>query len=109
VNPHALAVAFAVLGTTVAQLLLRAGSRHNHTLGALFNPVTLLGYLVLFCVTILMVYALHGVYMRTLVIWNSSTYVLIPVASSLLFGERLTGRKVVGATLIVLGILLYSM
>lgn len=105
---HELAVATAIIGTTASQLLLRIGARRVEGLWALLNPFSLAGYASLFAVTLLMVYALQGVLLSTLVILSSTTYILVPLASWVLLKEKATFRNFLGAGLIIVGIIVYA-
>jgi drug/metabolite transporter (DMT)-like permease len=106
---HALSVAAAIVLTGISQLLLRQGARRSNTaLRILFNPITILGYALFAGVVLLLIFAMQRIPLRTVIAWNSLTFVLTPFAGWLVLDERLTPRMAAGAMVIVLGVVVFS-
>ena len=101
------AVAFSVLG----QLLLKAGvqtlagyGRAEFLLGAARNRYVLLGLAAWAASTICWLYVLRVAPLSRAYVLTSLTYVLIPLASVYMFGERIRLLHGVGTVLIIIGV-----
>jgi drug/metabolite transporter (DMT)-like permease len=101
------AVVFSVIG----QLFLKAGAQHLAGLGRLeflvaaaLNLHVVSGLFALVASTLCWLYVLQVAPLSRAYLVSSLTYVLVPLASVRIFGERLRGLHVVGTALIVIGI-----
>lgn len=106
---HETALAAAILITPLSQVLLRLGAKNSTTpLGALLNFRTLFGYFSFTIVVLLATYSLQEIPLRTVTAWDSLGYVLTPLAAWLLLKDPLTRTTLVGAAIIMLGIVVFS-
>ena len=101
----------AVLFSATGQLFLKSGAQHVSRLeGAEFlfaaarDIRVLSGLLAWAASTICWLYVLRVAPLSTAYLLSSLTYVLIPLASVLIFGEQLRRLHAVGMVLIVLGV-----
>lgn len=106
---HVAALALGIVLTAVSQVLLRSGARNKATLvGSFLNLHTIVGYGLFLMVTMLNVYAMQVIPLKTVTAWISMTYVVTMVLSRWLLKEELNGRMLGGAGLIVAGIIVFS-
>lgn len=101
------AVAFSVVG----QLFLKSGaqtlaglSRHEFLLAAARDKHVLLGLIAWGASTICWLYVLRVTPLSRAYVLTSLTYVLIPLASVYVFGERIRLLHGVGTVLIIIGV-----
>ena len=101
------AVGFSAAG----QLLLKAGAAHlaglgrrDFLLGAARDPYVLAGIAALAVSTLCWLHVLRVAPLARAYGVSSLTYVIVPVASLLVFGERLRGVHVFGTVLILVGV-----
>ena len=106
-NAYEIAVGLAVILTVISQLFIRRAAQGSSGLLSIFGRYAILGYGLLLVVTLLMVYALQGIYLRTLIVWTSTTYILIPLSAGWFFKEKITLRGLAGSAFIIIGILVY--
>lgn len=107
---HATALALGVGLTAVSQVLLRSGARGKDRFYASFlNWHTVIGYGLFVLVTMLNVFAMQTIPLKTVTAWVSLTYVVTMLLSRWLLGEELNRYMLAGAGLIVAGIVLFSL
>jgi drug/metabolite transporter (DMT)-like permease len=101
----------AVMFSATGQLLLKSGARHLTGLGhlefllaAARNPYVLSGLLAWAASTICWLFVLRVTPLSRAYLLSSLTYVLIPLASVYVFGERLRPLHAVGMVLILIGV-----
>lgn len=103
------AMALAILLSAFAQVLLKRGAAPGASRRQNFlNRRTLAGYALFGVVTILNMYALQAVDLKTMSAWVSATYVLVMVLSWKVLKEKIDGLTVLGCALIVLGIIIFN-
>ena len=95
--------ASAVLSSSISQLFIKAASVR----GSFIRTVILLGIsaALLICSVLLAVVALSTMNLSQLVSFAAGAYVLVPLGSHFVFGDRLFPRFWIGALLIMSGIL----
>lgn len=99
----------AIAMTVVAQLLLKyGGSRSYQGIRVVVNVFNLVGYSLLLVVTIMLVVALQGIPLKIATAWISLTYMLVVIASVLIFKEGRMLRKLLGCMMIVVGVMLFE-
>jgi len=109
-NPHALALAAGIVLTATAQLLLKSGAaKRAHWLASFTHGRTLAALLLLAVVTVLNVYALQEITLRSFVAWSAVTCVLVLAGSSLALREKMDAARIFGVCLIAGGIILFSL
>lgn len=100
----------AILLTAVSQVVLRKGAKDRPTMfRAFFNPGTIIGLSLFVVVTILNVYALRQIELKTMTAWVSLTYLFTILLSRVFLDEALTKQKFIGAALIVFGIIVFTL
>ena len=107
---HAFALGLAILLTSFSQVLLRSGiSNAKNILVGFFNPKTVFGYTLFLLVTLLTVFAMQKIPLRTLTAWNSTTYVLTLLLSHWILRENLNRKMILGGFFIIAGIVVFSL
>lgn len=98
-----------VLIASISQTVLKKGAmRHYETLAAQYlNPYVMGGYFLLAVSTVLVIFAYRGMPYKYGPVIETLGFILVMVFSRLFFGEKLTKRKVLGACLIILGIIIF--
>lgn len=87
-------------------LKVSAGKKHKNVLFEYLNPWVIMGYFLLFSTTLVNVYAYRGVDYKLVPVMETLSFVFVLAFSRILFREKLTARKIVGAVCIMIGILL---
>lgn len=109
-SEHEIALAATIGLTTLAQVMLRLGARGRTSLAAsVLNVKSGLGYAIFCAVVLLGIFAMQAIPLRTVVAWNSLTYILTPLAARWLARDPLVGRTMLGSAVIALGILIYCL
>jgi len=104
-----IALGLSIILTALAQSLLRLGARDKKRIIASFlNIKTISGYLIFFIVVFLMIYSMQKIPLRTVVAWNSITYVITPLAARLFANDPYSKRMALGSFVIVIGIIIFS-
>ncbi len=94
----------------LGQVMLKAGARPGGTfLGAYLNRSTIAGYALFLAVVVMSTYALLGMELKTLYAIASLNYAVVLLLSWLLLKEKLTRSKVIGAGLVVAGIIIFNL
>ena len=100
-----------VVFTSIGHLLLKiAVTRITESggQGRLYtHPVSLVAYGVFAFVAFLSIYAMKGLEMKSFFALNSLTYIIIPLLGFLVLKESFTRNKLIGVSLITLGVLLF--
>jgi len=106
---HPAALACAILLTAFSQVLLRSGAaRGGRWWHGFLNLATAAGYALFVVDTLLMVLALQGLPLKTVVAWNALTFLLTPAAGAVLLREKLNARVLTAGGMIMVGILIFS-
>lgn len=104
-----LAMSAGILLTGFAQVLMKRGAASESTwLQNFLNWRTLTGYGIFGFVTVLNLYALQSLELKTVSAWAACTYVWVIVLSWKLLQEKIDGRTALGCVLIVLGIIIFN-
>jgi len=100
-----------VVFTSIGHLLLKIASNRvseSGGQGRLYtHPVSLVAYGVFAFVAFLSIYAMKGLEMKSFFALNSLTYIIIPLLGFLVLKESFTRNKLIGVSLITLGVLLF--
>ena len=111
-SPYILLVLAAVILGAISQILLKKGTRQKYdsVLREYLNPWVLGGYALLVIATLLNVLAFsRGVKLKSAVVLETLGFVLVMLLSKIVFGEKITQRKLVGNMLIIIGIIVFYM
>lgn len=102
------AAVFCVVGMTLGQLLFKAGADLLTHAASPFQTKALVVLSVAVCLygltTLGWIWILQRVELGRIYPFMALAFVLVPVASHFVFGERLTFAQLVGSTLILIGI-----
>ena len=94
--------------TAAAQMLLKIGADPKRTFIAnLLHAATITGYGIFLVVTVLTVYVMQAIEMKTVTAWVGLTYILVTAGALLFLKEKVTLKKVVGPFLIVFGFFVF--
>lgn len=109
INHYLLCMLISVSIASVSQLLLKKSTFQKYTsvLREYLNPWIVGGYGMLFLSMLMSVYAYSGVDFKNGPVIESLGNVFVPVLSWLVFGEKLTVRKLAGILCIMLGIMVF--
>lgn len=107
---HWLALAGGIVLTSVSQVLLKLGAGSGSSFARAFlNPRTVTGYAMFMGVSLLNIFAMKAIPLRTVTAAVSLTYVLTMGMGRWFLGEVVTRRMVLGLSLIVTGIFVFSL
>lgn len=97
--------------SSVSQILLKKSAqiKYSSKIREYLNPYVIIGYGLFFGCTLISMYALKVVPLSMSPIIESSGYVFVCALSLFFLKEKLTIRQLIGATLIVAGIAVYSL
>jgi multidrug transporter EmrE-like cation transporter len=107
---------FSILLTSIGQILLKIGAKPAKIhpwvpkpLKPYLNKYTMLGYSILFVVTILSIYVLKDIPLNVFFpLFISGNLIAIAIFSHLFLHESFNYRKIMGIFLIISGILIFS-
>ena len=106
---HILAAAWVILGTGLAQILLKIGARDKKRWQDSFlNVNTLSGYGLFLLVTISNLWALQEIPLKHMTAWLGLSYVWVLILSALILKEKLTRNRILGCLFIVLGLVIFA-
>jgi len=112
VSKYYLILIVAVFITAFCQLLLKLGALHGKTRGSLIhsylNPYTIVGYFLMFIVTLLNTYAYKYVELKINVILLPMTFVLVALLSFWVLKENFSKNQVIGSAIILAGIVVFN-
>ena len=100
-----------VLISSVSQILLKMSAKieYGSKIREYLNPYVIIGYGLFFGCTILSMYALKVVPLSMSPIIESFGYIFVSVFSYLFFKEKLTKWQFLGAGLIIIGVVVFSL
>ena len=100
----------AVLACAFAQMLLKRAAREGYTpfWRQYINPWVIAGYGIMFGAMVVNIACMHhGVQLKELSIIESLSYLFVPALSWMIFGERISRRKAIAITLIIIGVVVF--
>ncbi len=107
---HFTALVIGIVLTSGAQVLLKSGvSYEDSWVRSFLAWRTLVSYGLFGLVTILHVYALQEIDLKTYGAWISVNYILVTLLSWAILREKTPRNTVVGCGLIVMGILIFNL
>lgn len=109
INHYLLCMLFSVSVASVSQVLLKKSAlqKYDSVLREYLNPWVIGGYGMLFLSMLMSVYAYSGVDFKNGPVIESLGNVFVPVLSWLVFGEKLSLKKIVGIFCIMMGIMVF--
>ena len=108
-NMHLLILILSVLIASFSQILLKksATKKYSSVIREYLNPWVITGYAMLFLSMFLTVLAFRGMDYKNGPVIESLGYVMVLFLSRVFFGEKISGRKVVGTVCILAGIMVF--
>jgi multidrug transporter EmrE-like cation transporter len=107
----ALVLVCGVFISSISQILLKksANKKHGSFVKEYLNPIVIVSYFIFFIATLMSVYAYKGIPLSMGPILDSSGYIFVTVLSAIFLKEKVTAKKIIALSLILLGIVVYSL
>lgn len=108
-NKYMLLLVLSVAVASFSQILLKksAGKTYESVLREYLNPLVIIGYGMMMVSTLLTVAGYEGLEYKNGAVIESLGFVLVMILSRLFFGEKITKKKLLGNSLILLGIIIF--
>lgn len=97
--------------SAIAQIILKksAGKEYESKIREYLNPYVIIAYAIFFGATFCTIYAYKGVPLSFGPILAASEYVFVAVLSKLFLKEKINLKKFIGLSIIIAGIIVYSL
>ena len=97
--------------SAIAQIMLKksAGKEYESKIREYLNPYVIIAYAIFFGATFCTIYAYKGVPLSFGPILAASEYVFVAVLSKLFLKENINLKKFIGLSVIIAGIIIYSL
>ena len=97
--------------SAIAQIILKksAGRKYESKIREYLNPYVIISYAIFFGATFCTIYAYKGVPLSFGPILAASEYVFVAVLSKLFLKENINLKKFIGLSVIIAGIIIYSL
>lgn len=97
-----------VVVASISQVLLKKSAMKQYTYkwGEYLNPYVIFGYGLMFFSMFLTVYAYGGVDLKNGPVIESTSYIFVAILSAIFLKEKICRRKVLGLSIIVLGVMI---
>lgn len=97
--------------SAIAQIILKksAGKEYESKIREYLNPYVIIAYAIFFGATFCTIYAYKGVPLSFGPILAASEYVFVAVLSKLFLKENINLKKFIGLSVIIAGIIIYSL
>ena len=97
--------------SAIAQIILKksAGKEYESKIKEYLNPYVIIAYAIFFGATFCTIYAYKGVPLSFGPILAASEYVFVAVLSKLFLKENINLKKFIGLSVIIAGIIIYSL
>lgn len=97
--------------SAIAQIILKksAGKEYESKIREYLNPYVIIAYAIFFGATFCTIYAYKGVPLSFGPILAASEYVFVAVLSKLFLKEKINLKKFIGLSVIIAGIIIYSL
>lgn len=101
---------FGVFISSISQIILKKSSqiKYNSRIKEYMNPRVILAYIIFFGATLCSVLAYTKIPLSFGPILESVGYIFVAVLSRLFLRERITKQKMLGLSVIIVGIIIYS-
>lgn len=106
-----LIIVAATLVATISQILLKksADIHYDRKLKEYLNPYVIIGYGLLFVSMVLMIFANRGLDFKIVNAFEAISYVFMLVLGRIFLNEKITSEKLIGVTLIMIGVLVFCL
>lgn len=100
-----------VFVSSIAQIILKksAGKKYKSKIKEYINPYVIISYAILFGATFCTIFAYSGIPLSFGPILAASEYIFVAVLSWLFLKEKITKQKLLGLSVIIIGILIYAL
>ena len=100
-----------VMVSSVSQILLKKSAQKQYPskIKEYLNPMVIIAYGMFFSSTLISMYALKVVPLSMSPILESAGYIFVAILSFLFLKEKMSRRQLIGMTLIIAGIVVYSL
>lgn len=100
-----------VMVSSISQILLKKSAQKQYPskLREYLNPMVIIAYGMFFSSTLITMYALKVVPLSMSPILESTGYIFVAILSFLFLKEKMSRRQLIGMTLIIAGIVVYSL
>ena len=107
---YSLILLSSVFISSISQILLKKGAERQYPskIKEYLNPYVMSGYALFFGCTLLSMYALKVVPLSMSPLIEAFGYVFVAALSFVFLKEKFTKRQLIGAVLIILGVVIYS-
>lgn len=97
--------------SAIAQIILKksAGKEYESKIREYLNPYVIIAYAIFFGATFCTIYAYKGVPLSFGPILAASEYVFVAILSKLFLKENINLKKFIGLSVIIAGIIIYSL
>lgn len=110
IDSHWVALLSGIVTTAFSQIILKKGViRESSFLLSFINVRTFIGYILLGTVTVLNVYAMQKIQLKTATAWIGISFALVPIFSRVILKEHMDLRKAIGCMLVFLGIAVFTL
>lgn len=108
---YALISLFGVFISSVSQILLKkaAEKQYPNKLREYLNVPVIFAYSIFFAATLLSLYAYKGIPLSMGPVLEASGYIFVTIFGITIFKEKITPRKTLALTMIIAGIIIYSL
>ena len=107
---YSLVMLFGTLISSISQVMLKKSSQkeYGNVYKEYLNPLVITAYFIFFLATLCTVFAYKEIPLSLGPMLESTGYLNVTVFSALLFKERITGKKIIALSIIIIGIVIYS-
>lgn len=104
-------IVIAVLISSFSQIMLKksAQKKYRSRIREYLNPLVIIAYILFFGCTLISLFALRVVPLSMQPILEASGFIFVAILSFIFFKEKLTRKQVLGMTLIIGGIIIYTL
>lgn len=97
-----------VLLASVSQIVLKKSAevKYKRKIDEYINKNVIIAYLIFFICTLFTIFALKKIPLSISPILESTGYIYIAILSTIFLKEKVTRRKIIGITLVIIGILI---
>lgn len=97
--------------SSCSQIVLKksANKTYDNKIKEIFNPMVLGAYICFFGASLLTVFAYKGVDLSWGPVLETTSYIYIMILSAVFLKEHVTKRKIMGNTVIIIGIIVYAL
>lgn len=97
--------------SAISQVMLKKAAlrQYSSKLREYLNPLVIVAYTIFVGTTFLSIYAYKGIPLSMGPVLEATSYIYVTIFGVTIFKEKLNKRKLVGLTLIIAGIIIYSL